>query len=138
MKRPSGPDAICKYFAGRGEAYWNCREGATRATYIAYLLIANYLDVPEEVDVISDQGEDKRLPWHEVQKAICDGLQTPDGLVTTVMDLMHEVDDDDLEERLSIGDNYAYAGRDDFSQDIDWEELLSNTKLCWQLVSMNT
>jgi len=55
-----------------------------------------------------------------------------------VMDLMHEVDDDDLEERLSIGDNYAYAGRDDFSQDIDWEELLSNTKLCWQLVSMNT
>ena len=138
MLRPSSPEAICEYFAGRGEAYWNTREGATRATYIAFYLLANYLDVPEEVDVVSDQGESKKLPWYEVQQAICEDLQKPKGLVSTVMNLMYEIDDDELGERLSIGDNYAYAGRDEFSDDIDWETLSSNAKSCWLLVSMNS
>ena len=136
--KPSGPDAICKYLAGRGEAYWNCREGATRATYISFFLLASHLDVPEEVDVMSDQGVSRTLPWYEVQQAICEELQTPKDLVRTVMDLMYGVDDDDIGERLSIGDDYSYAGRDEFSEDIDWDVLFSNTKLCWKLVSMNS
>ena len=138
MKRPSSPNAICQYISGRGKAYWNTRVGATRATYIAFHLLANYLNVPEEVDVVSDQGESKKLRCYEVQQTICDGLQTPEGLVTTVMDLMHNVDDNDLEERLSIGDKQAYAGRDEFSNDIDWDALSDNTKMCWQLISMNS
>jgi len=138
MKRPSSPDAICQYFAGRGEDYWNICDGATKATYIAFFLLANHLDVSDEVDVISDQGESRKLPWYEVQQAICDELQTPKGLVSTVMNLMYEVNDDDLEERLSIGENCAYAGRDEFSDDIDWDRLFSNAKLCWKLVSLNS
>lgn len=138
MKRPSGPDAICKYLSERGEAYWNNRDGATRATYISFFLLANYLDVPEEVDVISDQGESQTLPWYEVQQAICEELQTPKNLVRIVMDLIHEVDDDDLKERLSIGVDYAYAGRGEFSDDIDWDAIFSNVKHCWKLVSLNS
>lgn len=112
MKHPSGPDVICKYLAGPGESYWNCREGATRATYISFFLLSSYLDVPEEVDVMSDQGVSRTLPWYEVQQAICEELQTPKDLIRIVMDLMFEVDDDDIGERLSIGDDYSYAGRD--------------------------
>ena len=138
MKRPSGPDAICTYLVERGEAYWNNCDGATTATYLSFFLLANHLDVPEEVDIISDQGESRVLPWYEVQQVICEALQAPKDLVSVVMNLLYEVEDDDMAERLSIGDDCAYSGRDEFSDDIDWDRLYSDAKHCWHIVSINS
>ncbi len=136
MKHPSSQAALCEYFIERGESYWNNIDNATLATYMSFTLLANYLYVEDEVNVVSEDGEERTLPWYEVQKAICDKLQTPEGLVETVADLVFQVEEDDV---LGVGeDDHPYKTRDEFLKDINWEKLAGSSKMCWLLVCMNS
>lgn len=89
MKHPSSQSVLCDYFVERGESYWNNIENATLATYISFTLLANYLYVEDEVEAVSEHGEELKLPWCEVQKAVCDQLQAPEGLAETIADLVN-------------------------------------------------
>ena len=136
VKHPSSQAALCEYFVERGESYWNNIDNATLATYMSFTLLANYLYVEDEVNVVSEDGEERTLPWYEVQKAICDKLQTPEGLVETVADLVFQVEEDDV---LGVGeDDHPYKTRDEFLKDINWEKLAGSSKMCWLLVCMNS
>jgi hypothetical protein len=136
VKHPSSQAALCEYFAERGEHYWTNIENATFATHSTFTLLANHLYVDDEVEVVSEHGEERTLPWHEVQKAICDKLQTPEGLVETVADLVFQVEEDDV---LGVGeDDHPYKTRDEFLKDINWEKLAGSSKMCWPLVCMNS
>jgi hypothetical protein len=136
VKHPSSQAALCEYFVERGEHYWTNIPDAAFATYITFTLLANHLYVDDEVEVVSEHGEERTLPWHEVQKAICDKLQTPDGLVRTIIDLISDVEEDDV---LGIGDDdHPYKTRDEFFGDINWEKLADSSKMCWLLVCMNS
>ena len=136
MKHPSSQAALCEYFIERGESYWNNIDNATLATYMSFTLLANYLYVEDEVEVVSEHGEELKLPWYEVQKAICDQLQTPEGLVETIANLVDQVEEDDV---LGVGDDdHPYKTRDEFLEDINWEKLADSSKTCWLLVCMNS
>jgi hypothetical protein len=136
MKHPSSQAALCEYFVERGENYWTNIPDATFATYISFTFLANHLYVDDEVNVVSENGEEKMLPWYEVQKAICDKLQTPEGLVETVADRVSQVEEDDV---LGVGDDdHPYKTRDEFLEDINCEKLASSSKMCWLLVCMNS
>ena len=136
VKHPSSQSALCDYFVGRGDVYWKNFEGATLATYQSYRLLANYPYVDDEVNVVSEDGEERTLPWYEVQKAICDKLNTSEGLVGTVADLVYQVEDNEVHD---IGDgDHTYKTRDQFLQDINWEQLANSSKSCWLLVCMNS
>ena len=103
---------------------------------MSFTLLANYLYVEDEVEVVSELGEELKLPWYEVQKAICDQLQTPEGLVETIANLVDQVEEDDV---LGVGDDdHPYNTRDEFLEDINWEKLADSSKTCWLLVCMNS
>lgn len=139
--KPSSKDAITSYFAERAENYWNYSHGATLATHLSLYLIANYLNVDEVVNVTDEEGNKHQLNWFDVQESICNSIQTMEGvseiIYSEMIQIIEEMPEEQAEQQLAIGKDFAYKTGGDFVEDIDWEQILTSTKLCWKLVSRN-
>ena len=139
--KPSSKDAISMYFVGWAEKYWKYPEGTTLSTYLSLYLIANYLNMDEVVNVRDENGNKNQLNWYDVQESICDSIQTMEGvseiIFKEIIHITQEMPEEVAEKQLAIGKDADYKTGSDFVKDINWEEILASTKLCWKLVSMN-
>ena len=60
-----------------------------------------------------------------------------DHVIKEMLEMTEEMPEEVAEKQLAIGKDSEYKTGSDFVKDINWEEILASTKLCWKLVSMN-